>query len=87
MQSIEFKFLKNLLNKNINFEWINKCQEFFINILWSEPISQYLNFGKPFTITCNASNYAVGCVLSKRERSKNLPVDASKTFKNSGINY
>ncbi|VVC38368.1 Hypothetical protein CINCED_3A016354 [Cinara cedri] len=44
------------------------CQEAFEtlkNCLINAPILQYPDFTQPFNLTCDASNYTLGCVLSQ----------------------
>lgn len=85
------KPITNLLKKDSKFEWKIECQEAFQklkNILISEPILQYPDFDKPFTITCDASNYAVGSVLSQGDADKELPIAySSRTLNKAEINY
>ncbi|KAL4135468.1 hypothetical protein QTP88_007074 [Uroleucon formosanum] len=81
----------NLLKKGIEFIWTSECQEAFEklkNILCNEPLLQYPDFEKPFIITCDASNYAVGCVLSEGVIPADLPIAyASRTLNKAEINY
>lgn len=85
------KPLTNLLKKDIKFEWSNICNEAFEllkTILCSEPILKFPDFTKPFIITCDASNYAVGSVLSQGEGKLDLPVAySSRTLNKAEINY
>jgi hypothetical protein len=46
----------------------------FRNILTNEPLLQYPNFNEPFVLTTDASNYALGAVLSQGPIGKNLPI-------------
>lgn len=58
-------------------ECFTKCQ----TLLTNEPILQYPDFQKPFRLTCDASNIAVGCVLSQVTNGADLPVAyASRTL-------
>ncbi|KAL4085164.1 hypothetical protein QTP88_027456 [Uroleucon formosanum] len=85
------KPITNLLRKGIEFIWTSECQEAFEKlkiILCNEPLLQYLDFEKPFIITCDASNYAVGCVLSQGVIPADLPIAyASRTLNKAEINY
>ncbi|GJQ86985.1 hypothetical protein Trydic_g12571 [Trypoxylus dichotomus] len=48
-----------------------------------EPILQYPNFEKPFILTTDASNEAIGAVLSQDEIGEDLPIAYfSSTLKN-----
>ncbi|KAL4127326.1 hypothetical protein QTP88_011501 [Uroleucon formosanum] len=85
------KPITNLLRKGIEFIWTSECQEAFEKlkiILCNEPLLQYPDFEKPFIITCDASNYAVGCVLSQSVIPADLPIAyASRTLNKAEINY
>lgn len=49
---------------------------------------QYLNFGKPFIITADASEYAIGAVVSQGETRKDLPIAyASRSLNEIERNY
>lgn len=73
-----------LLKKNTEFIWNAKCDEAFGTLkkaITSPPILQYPNFNKMFTITTDASSYAIGSVLSQDVNSIDLPVAfASRTL-------
>lgn len=65
-----------------------KCFELCKNLLTNEPILQYPNFEKPFILTCDSSNFALGSVLSQGKIGSDLPVAyASRTLNESEINY
>lgn len=85
------KPLTNLLKKEVKFDWSTTCNEAFESlktILCREPILQFPDFTKPFTITCDASNYAVGSVLSQGEGKHELPIAySSRTLNRAEINY
>ncbi|KAL4123449.1 hypothetical protein QTP88_015627 [Uroleucon formosanum] len=85
------KPLTNLLKKDVKFDWSATCNEAFDSlktILCKEPILQFPDFTKPFTITCDASNYAVGSVLSQGEGKHELPIAySSRTLNKAEINY
>ncbi|CAM8904921.1 unnamed protein product [Rhodiola kirilowii] len=58
--------LSTLLQKEVPFEFTNACKEAFDDLkkaLTSTPIIQTPNWGKPFEIMCDASDFAVGAVL------------------------
>lgn len=58
------------------------------NILTNEPILQYPDFDKPFVLTTDASNVALGAILSQGPIGKDLPVAyASRTLNNAEHNY
>lgn len=56
------------MKKDVLFIQTDLCQETIkklISVLTQEPLLQYPNFSKPFNITCDASNYVIGCALSQ----------------------
>lgn len=58
------------------------------NILTSSDILQYPDFQKPFILTTDASNYAVGAVLSQGQIGSDKPIAfASRTLNKSEENY
>lgn len=70
-----------------NQKYINAfriCQE----ILMNDPILQYPDFDKDFNLTTDASNYAIGAVLSQGPIGSDKPIAyASRTLNDSEINY
>ena len=57
-------------------------------LLINSPILQYPNFEEIFTLTTDASNYALGAVLSQNINGKDLPIAyASRTLNTHEINY
>lgn len=85
------KPLTTLLKKDVPFRWSDLCQQSFEtlkNCLIQSPILQYPDFSKPFNLTCDASNYAIGCVLSQGPIGKDLPIAyASRTLNKAEVNY
>lgn len=78
------KPLTKLLKKDIPFEWTNLQQDDFEklkNALCSEPVLQYPNFSETFYLTTDASQYAIGSVLSQGNPPDDLPISyASRTL-------
>lgn len=87
------KPITNCLKKGQNLEFNNsvykKCYEKCKTVLSDNPILQYPNFSKEFILTTNASNYAIGAVLSQRHgNNKDLPIAyISRTLHSNKINY
>lgn len=85
------KPLTSLLKKDVPFIW-NKEQDssldYFKDILTKEPILQYPVFSEDFLLTTDASNYAIGAILSQGEIGKDLPIAyASRTLNKAECNY
>lgn len=85
------KPLTLLLKKDTPFNWTPKSQaafDTFKTILTTEPILQYPDFSKEFLLTTDASDYAIGAVLSQGEVGKDLPIAyASRTLNKAETNY
>uniref|UniRef100_A0A2S2NNZ3 RNA-directed DNA polymerase n=1 Tax=Schizaphis graminum TaxID=13262 RepID=A0A2S2NNZ3_SCHGA len=85
------KPLTTLLKKDVIFKWTDLCQEAFDTlkkILTTEPLLQYPDFTRPFNLTCDASNYAIGCVLSQGPIGADPPIAyASRTLNRAESNY
>ena len=65
-------------------ETFEKCK----NILTTSDVLQYPDFSKPFVLTTDASNYAIGAVLSQGPIGRDKPVAfASRTLSVSEENY
>lgn len=85
------KPLTNLLKKDAPFIWSNEQDqsiEYFKNALIQAPILQYPDFSNEFLLTTDASNYAIGAILSQGDIGKDLPIDfASRTLNKAECNY
>lgn len=85
------KPLTRLLKKDVEFNFSKDCIEAFETckrLLTSSPILQYPDFTKPFILTTDASNYAIGAVLSQGEPKKDLPIAyASRTLNAAETRY
>lgn len=83
--------ITNLLRKDVKFTWTDKCQEAFESIkksLISPPLLIYPDFNKPFNLTTDASNEALGAVLSQGKVGQDRPIAyASRTLNKAEKNY
>lgn len=81
------KCLKKGAKIEINDEYLS-CFENCKNLLTNEPILQYPNFSQPFNLTTDASQFAIGAILSQGPIGKDLPIAyASRTLNESEQNY
>ena len=65
-----------------------ECFQLCKKLLTDEPILQYPDFDKPFNITTDASNVAIGAVLSQGPIGRDLPIAyTSRTLNDSETNY
>jgi len=85
------KPMTELLKTNTSFVWNQKTDEAYItlkDILTSEPLLQYPDFTKPFVLTADASNMALGAILSQGPIGRDLPISyACRTLVNSESRY
>lgn len=85
------KPLTSLLKKDVTFNWSHEQEHSFNTLkqkLMSAPLLQYPDFSKPFIVTTDASNYAVGAILSQGEVGKDKPIAfASRTMNKQEGNY
>jgi hypothetical protein len=83
--------LCKLLAKETPFVFDEECMKAFgalKKILTSTPIIRPPNWGVPFEIMCDASNYAVGAVLGQRiDKLPHVIYYASKTLNDAQLNY
>ena len=66
--------LNDLLKKDKKFKWTNECQNSFKELKkWftEEPVLQMPDQNKPFQIECDASQYALGAVLTQLDLNGN----------------
>ncbi|XP_074027679.1 uncharacterized protein [Leptinotarsa decemlineata] len=79
------------LKKNQKIEHTPKfieCFETCKNLLVNEPLLQYPDFTKPFNLTTDASNFAIGAILLQGPIGKDKPIAyASRTLNESEQNY
>lgn len=85
------KPMTRLLKKSTPFFWNHAAQEAFENLrdtICRQPLLQYPDFRKSFIVTTDASNYAIGAVLSQGDIGKDLPIAyASRTLNDTETNY
>lgn len=85
------KPLTKLLKKDTPFNFDENCIQSFNTLkqsLTQEPILQYPNFNEPFVLTTDASNEAIGSILSQGQIGKDLPISYfSKTLNSAEKNY
>lgn len=85
------KPLTSLLQNDVVFVWNDEQEDAFQklkNSLITEPILQYPDYTKPFILSTDASNSALGAVLSQGEIGNDLPISfASRTLNKAEIHY
>ena len=81
----------NFLAKDVPFSWSQACEDAFDKLktmLVSLPIKRSPNWKLPFEIMCDASDYAIGVVLGKREDKKAFVIYyAIRTLDSAQSNY
>lgn len=91
----DFAKLTKPLTKCLKKDAIVDLSEEYVNafetskaILMNDPLLQYPDFGKPFVLTTDASNFALGAVLSQGRIGSDKPVCyASRTLSETETNY
>ena len=77
--------------KNTPFERNPRAEDAFVtlkNLLTNEPLLQYSEFTRPFVLTTDAMNEALGAILSQGPIGQDLPISyASRTLTNPEKNY
>jgi hypothetical protein len=77
--------------KNTPFEWNQRAEDAFVtlkDLLTNEPLLQYPDFTRPFVLTTDASDEALGAILSQGPIGQDLPISyASRTLNNPEKNY
>ena len=85
------KPLTELLKKYKQFEWTDEQQRSFEDLrdcLCAESILQCPDFTKPFVLTTDTSNVAIGAVLSQGKVGEDLPIAyGSRGLTKAEINY
>ena len=79
------------MKKNTAFEWNQGTEEAFVTLkelLTTEPLLQYPDVTRPFVLTTDASNEALGAILSQGPIGQDLPISyVSITHNNADRNY
>lgn len=85
------KPMTGLLRKDQPFNWTQNCEEGFEILkksLTSTPLLSYPDFNKPFIVTTDASNFAVGAILSQGTIPLDKPICyASRTLNRAESRY
>uniref|UniRef100_A0ABM1XJY4 RNA-directed DNA polymerase n=1 Tax=Aedes albopictus TaxID=7160 RepID=A0ABM1XJY4_AEDAL len=84
------KPLNNLLKKNVKFRWTDECDVAFNQLkecLISEPILVRPNYQDTFVITTDASDYAIGAVLSNEKTTDHPIAYASRALIGAELRY
>lgn len=78
------KLITAFLSKDVPFEWSTECQRAFEMLkqkLVDAPVLQYPDFGRPFILTTDASQFAIGSFLSQGTPGQDRPIAyASRTL-------
>lgn len=82
--------LNALSKKGVEFVWTKECEDAFISLknkLINPPILKYPNYDETFIVTTDASNTALGAVLSQGDIGKDLPISyASRSLTKHEVN-
>lgn len=86
------KPLYNLLKKNIEWCWTDKCHQAFIRIkkvLSSSPVLAHYNPNSPLVLSVDSSQYGLGAVLTQKhiDGTERLVSCASRTLAPAELNY
>ena len=85
------KPLCNLLKKSATFVWSDEQENAFKTLkklMIQDPILQHPDFSSPFYITTDASNIAIGGVLSQKEDGFDFPIAfASRCLNSAEVKY
>ncbi|VDI68391.1 Hypothetical predicted protein [Mytilus galloprovincialis] len=84
--------LNNLLQKDKEYVWTDKCQISFENLeqaLTTAPVLSYPDMSKPFILTCDASGSAIGYILGQLdENGKESVISYSgRALRNNELNW
>lgn len=91
MLSSQIRPLYSLLEKNVDFVWSKECQSSFElskKLIMQNQVLTHYDPNKTLVVSCDASSYGVGSVLSIRENGVDKPVFfASGTLSKAEKNY
>ena len=69
--------MSDLLKKNTPYDWKDEHQKSFDSLkeaLCTAPVLQHPDFSQPFILTTDASDFAVGAVLSQGKIGEDRPI-------------
>ncbi|CAB0035625.1 unnamed protein product, partial [Trichogramma brassicae] len=85
------KPLTSLLKADTPWDWTDVQEEAFREIkqiLSSAPLLQYPDFNRPFVVTTDASDFAIGGILSQGKIGNDLPIAyTSRSLTDAEVNY
>lgn len=84
------KPLNDLLKKDVKFVWTNECEKAFCELrgyLSSKPLLVRPDYDDTFVITTDASNYAIGAVLSNEKTTDRPIAFASRALVGAEVRY
>ena len=85
------KPLQNLTKNDVQFEWTLDCQKSFDTIIknLTAPLLAYPDCNEPFILSCDASDVAIGFILSQLDADKREHVIeyAGRSLRKSELNY
>ena len=83
--------LTRLLRKDVPFVWTVECQDSFNMLkaqLTSDPLLRFPDFSKPYTISTDASGYAMGAILQQQHNGQLFPIAYySRALNTHEVNY
>jgi hypothetical protein len=83
--------LNDLLKKNQKWKWETEQEESFQKLkeqVTKPPVLKFPDFTQPFVLTTDASDYAIGSILSQGDIGKDKPIAfASRTLNTAENNY
>ena len=86
------KPLQNLTKNDVEYKWTDSCQKSFdklIENLTTAPLLAYPDCNKPFILSCDASDVAIGFILSQygEDSLEHVIEYAGRSLRKSELNY